>query len=295
MPTVDLPYVDSALAHLERGGPPAFWHNLHWGLYDDPGTADDSVEGYVRAAARLTEHIVATAGVTAGRDVLDVGCGFGGTLAHLRTHGASGRLAGVNIDPRQLRWAQRLLATDEAGEAGEAGTPGGPAHPVGLVAADACRLPVATRSFDHVLAVECVFHFPSRKAFFREAARVVRPGGTIALSDFVVGDAGVSDFLAAAEALTPSDWYGHSSMPLTPSGYERLARATGFTPVLDDDVTTRTLPTYPARRRLYREAGAEDGVATIDRVEALARSGSYQYHVLAFRRDGGRPTGSAQT
>ena len=27
-------------------------------------------------------------------------------------------------------------------------------------------------SLDHVLAVECIFHFPSRKAFFREAERI---------------------------------------------------------------------------------------------------------------------------
>ena len=36
MPTVHLPYVDSALAHMEEGGPAALWHNLHWGLYADP-------------------------------------------------------------------------------------------------------------------------------------------------------------------------------------------------------------------------------------------------------------------
>ena len=33
MPTVHLPYVDSALAHMEVGGPAALWHHLHWGLY----------------------------------------------------------------------------------------------------------------------------------------------------------------------------------------------------------------------------------------------------------------------
>ena len=39
MPAVHLPYVDSALAHMDQGGPAAFWHNLHWGLYADPEAA----------------------------------------------------------------------------------------------------------------------------------------------------------------------------------------------------------------------------------------------------------------
>jgi len=265
--TVNLPYVDSALDHLDRGGPASWWHHLHWGLYDDPASADDSPEAYVSAATALTEAVVAAAGVADGRAVLDVGCGFGGTLAHIAARNRGCRLAGLNIDERQLRWAQRLL---------------GPAAP--LVAADGCVLPVVPGSLDHVLAVECVFHFASRKAFFREAARVLRPGGTLALSDFLLAPGGMATFLAKAAELGPGDWYGHSSAPLTPAAYERLGRGTGFEPLADVDVTARTLPTYPARRRLYREAGAPEGVATIDRVEALATEGAWEYHVLAFRR-----------
>jgi SAM-dependent methyltransferase len=268
VPTVHLPYVDSALAHMEEGGPTAFWHNLHWGLYADPEAADDSPEGYVAAAAALTERVVAAAGVAAGRRVLDVGCGFGGTLDHIRSRHPGCRMAGINIDERQLRWARRLAA-------------GGP---VPFVAADGCRLPVAAATQDHVLAVECVFHFPSRKAFFLEAARVLEPGGTLAMTDFLLAPGGMAVFLAKAAELGPGDWYGHSSTPLTSAGYGRLGRATGFDLLVDEDVTARTLPTYPARRRLYREAGADEGVATIDRVEALATEGAWRYHVLAFRR-----------
>jgi SAM-dependent methyltransferase len=267
MASVHLPYVDSALAQLDRGGPASVWHHLHWGLYDDPSASDDSAEAYVEAAANLTERILAAAEVADGRRVLDVGCGFGGTLAQVAARNRGCRLAGLNIDERQLRWARRLAS---------------PAPP--LVVGDGCRLPVAPASLDHVLAVECVFHFPSRKGFFREAARVVRPGGTLALSDFLLAPGGMPTFLAQVAELGPGDWYGHSAAPVTSAAYERLGRAMGYELLEDDDVTARTLPTYAARRRLYQEMGSPEGVATIDRVERLALRGAWEYHVLAFRR-----------
>src|SRR6266536_5218361 len=124
-------YVDSALQHMEaqvEGAPPPFWRRFHWGLFDDPSVADDSPERYFAAAAAMAEHVVAAAAVADDRDVLDVGCGFGGTLEHIRGRNQACRLTGVNVDERQLQWARRLLMDDS----------------IAFVTADGCRLPVAT-------------------------------------------------------------------------------------------------------------------------------------------------------
>jgi SAM-dependent methyltransferase len=270
--SVSSSYVDSALAHMEAGGePPPFWRHFHWGLFDDPDRPDDSPERYFAAAEAMTDRVLEAAGVTAGADVLDVGCGFGGTLDHLRSRQPGCRLVGLNIDERQVRWARRLL------------DPG-----VSFVTADGCRLPVADGSLDHVLAVECIFHFPSRKAFFVEAARVLRPGGTLALSDFLMAPgalAQVAETMASSAAGVGEDsWYGHMAKPLTSTGYERLARRTGLAPRFDEDVNERTLPTYAALRRLASEDASSDGVPSIDGLEALATAGHLAYHVLAFAK-----------
>jgi SAM-dependent methyltransferase len=265
-------YVDSALAHMAEGGPPPFWRHFHWGLFADPEREDDSPERYFAAAEALTDRILGAGRVGDGGWVLDVGCGFGGTLAHLLARAPRCRALGLNIDERQLQWARRLLA---------------PAPPVPFVAADGCRLPVAGGSLDHVLAIECVFHFPSRRAFFREAARVLRPGGTLALSDFLMAPgalARVAATMAGAAAMGDEAWYGYVAKPLTAEGYDRLARSAGFAVLVDDDVTAATLPTYPALRRLARGAGDAEGLDTTGGVEALAVAGDLQYHVLAFRR-----------
>jgi SAM-dependent methyltransferase len=291
--TVNFSYVDSALAHMEEGGePPPFWRHFHWGLFDDgPGGAagapgDDSPERYFAAAEAMTQRILDAGEVADGTRVLDVGCGFGGTLDHIRARNTGCRLVGLNIDVRQLQAAVRLVGSGSA--AGD---------PLSFVTADGCRLPVADGTLDHVLAVECIFHFPSRKAFFQEAARVLKPGGTLALSDFLMAPgalAAVAGTMVAnaagdgtgggAAGLGENEWYGHMAKPLTTTGYERLGRRTGLEPLVVEDVNRRTLPTYAALRRLADASASSDGVSTIDGIESLATKGDLQYHVLAFRR-----------
>ena len=281
MTTVNLPYIDAEIEQMEDGGePPAYLRHFHWGLFDDPTVDDDSPERYFAAAEGMTRRIIEVGGVADGARVLDVGCGFGGTLDMIRSGHSGCRLAGLNIDLRQLQWARRLLAKGAG-----TGTNGAATHlPISFLTGDGCKLPIADASVDHVLAVECVFHFPSRKAFIREAARVLKPGGTLALSDFLMGSGAQSTLAANVATLGLGDWYGRSASPLTSATYERMGRGCGLELLVDDDVTLRTLPTYPAMRRIYKESGAADGVATIDGVEQLALGGGWQYHVLAFRK-----------
>jgi hypothetical protein len=87
-----------------------------------------------------------------------------------------------------------------------------------------------------------------------------------------------------ASGLGKASWYGYTAKPLTAEGYERLARSAGFEPLVDDDITAATLPTYPALRRLGEVAQGTDGYTTTQSIEVLSRRGDLQYHVLAFRR-----------
>lgn len=69
-------------------------------------------------------------------------------------------------------------------------------HPPSLVRGDALRLPFPDRSVDGVLSICALEHFPDGKTALAEMARIVRPGGRLALS---------------ADALTAEERWPHLS------------------------------------------------------------------------------------
>ncbi|MFJ7209715.1 class I SAM-dependent methyltransferase [Streptomyces sp. NPDC098789] len=101
-----------------------------------------------------------------GDRVLDAGCGTGRALTELRSAvGPSGTVLGADLTP------QMLAAAVAAGRAA-AGA---------LLLADVARLPLRDGGLDAVFASGLIAHLPDPEANLRELARVVRPGGRLAL------------------------------------------------------------------------------------------------------------------
>ncbi|MFE4251601.1 class I SAM-dependent methyltransferase [Streptomyces sp. NPDC056910] len=112
------------------------------------------------------EAAVAELGLRAGDRVLDAGCGTGRALPALRDAvGPSGAVLGVDLTPAMLEAAARA-GRDRAGS---------------LMLADVTRLPVRSESLDAVFGSGLVAHLPQPQENLRELARVVRPGGLLAL------------------------------------------------------------------------------------------------------------------
>jgi SAM-dependent methyltransferase len=111
--------------------------------------------------------VIGWVGIGAGARVLDLGCGWAYGTKWAETIGA--RVAGVDLGFDQLRWARASLDPDRR---------------LGLVHGKARALPFRDASFDRAISVEMMeFIFrPDRDLVVREIARVLRPGGTLALS-----------------------------------------------------------------------------------------------------------------
>lgn len=276
-----LPYFDFLLALLEQRNAAvekSFGTHVHWGYWPDCRRAVGDDADYAQAAERLTRELCDMAEVKSGCTVLDVGCGFGGTVQSLNHRFPELALIGLNIDHRQLVRANKLVARAEG-------------NTVTFCQGNASKLPFADGSVDRVLAVECVFHFPSREAFFHEAFRVLKPGGVLALSDFVPAALfrPVARIATEAKALARFQYFGNCNLQFTIGSYRKLAAATGFVPLSERDVTGHTLPTYDYLQRLLGGTAAIEGitdkvVGLLGLLKGVAALGLLRYYLLAYRK-----------
>jgi ubiquinone/menaquinone biosynthesis C-methylase UbiE len=266
---VSLPYIDRLLAQLDHDQSPyrqSFGRHIHWGYWPEPTRATPTPEDFAAAAERLSDEICAAGEVRDGQRILDVGCGFGGTIARLNERLAGVDLVGLNIDDRQLARAKTLVESR-------------PANHVQFELGDACALPFDAASFDVVLAVESIFHFRDRRSFLREARRVLRPGGHVALSDFVP---------VRYVHFKSGSFYGPINLRCSATVYRQLAAAVGLVPYVERDVTAQTTPTFRFLRRLERTSNAPLSIRAQTRLlEALTRSGFLRYMIWSFAADPG--------
>ncbi|MFT3871713.1 MAG: methyltransferase domain-containing protein [Nocardioides sp.] len=113
-------------------------------------------------------------GLRPGDRVLDLGCGAGRHAFEMYRRGAD--VIAFDQDPDELAAVGELFAAmraaGEVPEGAEADTKEG----------DALALPFADGEFDRVVAAEILEHVPADIQALEELVRVVRPGGTVALT-----------------------------------------------------------------------------------------------------------------
>lgn len=273
------PYFDRILQQLAVSDPnvdAAFGHHVHWGYWEEPSEGIPTAAEYGHAAEALCMKLLKLADIRDDSEILDVGCGFGGTLSCLNNLYTHLRLVGLNIDLQQLqRAASRIELRAE--------------NSIELILADAAQLPLADQSIDVALAVESVFHF-DRARFFREIGRVLRRGGSLTFSDFVLHERAVpyvdSVDLSGNDAVVAT--YGSIDLSWSVERYRRLGEECGLNLTAVSDVTANTLPTYEFLRSSVSGWANKEHVQAFliatGLLEKASRKGIVTYQILRMER-----------
>jgi SAM-dependent methyltransferase len=111
-------------------------------------------------------------GLAAGERLLDLGCGGGRHAFEARRRGA--HVVALDRDDVELKDAAAILAAvcEQEGDGGLGAA----------VLGDALALPFPDGAFDRIIAAEILEHIPADGGALAELARVLRPGGTLAVT-----------------------------------------------------------------------------------------------------------------
>ncbi len=210
------------------------------------------------------------------RRVLDLGCGVGTAALYLADR-LPVEVVGVSISPEQVRLAERYAAQGRL----RPGT-------VRFRVADFTQLPRDLADVDLAFAIESFVHADPAAAFFREAARVLRPGGALVVIDDVrtgdPADPRLADFRAG--------WHAPNVVSVDEAA--RLAAAAGLELVDSRDLSTLQRLRRPRDRvvsaaqpllRLGRGRSMwADSMVGGDALQQSHLAGLLQYRLLRFVR-----------
>ncbi|HVM40243.1 MAG TPA: class I SAM-dependent methyltransferase [Acidimicrobiia bacterium] len=113
-------------------------------------------------------------GLRTGDRVLDMGCGAGRHAFELFRRG--GRVVALDRDDTELKGVRDLFAAMVSADEAPTDAAASPLQ------GDALTLPFADGTFDRIVASEVLEHIPDDRGAMRELARILRPGGSIAVT-----------------------------------------------------------------------------------------------------------------
>jgi tocopherol O-methyltransferase len=215
------------------------------------GYTDATTRGHADALLNMNRVLADRASIRPGERVLDAGCGVGGSSLWLaQKRGA--QVVGITPVASQVARARRFAARHKLTDR------------VRFEQADYTCTPFAPASFDVVWSIESLCHAPDKAAFYREAARLLRPGGRLVVAEYIRA----ARPLDAAGELLLHEWLDGWAIPDLDTRAEHLNHlaAAGLTEARLDDVTAHTRPSL---RQLYRMSFWSFPLAVIGRATGI--------------------------
>ncbi len=140
--------------------------HMHHGYYGPDGTEKKNRR---QAQIDLIEELLHWTQIKAADNILDVGCGIGGSSLYLADK-FNAKVTGITLSPVQAKRAtERAIEVNLAARSQ-------------FLVANALEMPFADSSFDLVWSLESGEHMPDKMKFLQECYRVLKPGGTLMMA-----------------------------------------------------------------------------------------------------------------
>ncbi|WP_448603788.1 methyltransferase domain-containing protein [Thermoleptolyngbya sp.] len=265
--------------------------HMHHGYYGAAGTERKDRR---QAQIDLIEELLRWGEVSQATDVLDVGCGIGGSSLYLaEKFGAV--VTGITLSPVQARRATERAAAAGLGDSRRDRF----VNRAQFQVADALNMPFADGSFDLVWSMESGEHMPDKTQFLKECHRVLKPSGTFLMATWCHRPIDEAP-LTAAEQAHLEKIYRVYRLPyvISLAEYEAIAHSLGYRHLRTADWSAAVAPFWDevVRSALSPAAvvgllragwGTMQAALSMGLMQSGYRRGLVRFGVLVGRKEGG--------
>jgi len=215
-------YDESTPLWLDHSG-----EHMHHGFYGLDGRAQ---KPRIEAQTDMIRELLEWADITVAENILDLGCGVGGSARHLARQ-FDAQVLGLTLSPVQAEAAARYNRQS------------GLADKVSVQVKDMMQLQPAENLFDLIWSMESAEHIADKQGLLNLCRSLLTPGGCLLMATWCRRDTTTKSLTSSEEKLLHQiGRFYHLPPMISMSQYENLAQDAGFKKVKTADWSAAVAP-----------------------------------------------------